>query len=82
MGQLFTWGRNGDGELGIGNTDDSSSPIQVGTGSDSNFRFCDADAFASFEVAGAEKSKGMVKFGKDNAKIAEEYNDCIFKKTK
>lgn len=47
----------------------------------SNFRFCDADAFASFEVAGASKSN-IVKFGKDNAKIAGEYNDCVFKKVK
>ena len=47
----------------------------------SNFRFCDADAFASFEVAGSAP-QNIAKFGKDNAKISGDYNDCIFKKVK
>ena len=30
-GKLYAWGFNGDGRLGLGNTTDYSSPVQVGT---------------------------------------------------
>ena len=29
-GQLFTWGRNGEGQLGLGDTSQRNSPVQVG----------------------------------------------------
>ena len=29
-GTLWTWGKNGDGELGLGDTADRNSPVQVG----------------------------------------------------
>jgi alpha-tubulin suppressor-like RCC1 family protein len=32
-GLLFSWGRNGNGQLGLGNTTNQSSPVQIGTSS-------------------------------------------------
>jgi alpha-tubulin suppressor-like RCC1 family protein len=32
-GKLFTWGYNGSGRLGDGTTTNSSSPVQIGSGS-------------------------------------------------
>lgn len=31
-GTLWTWGENSEGQLGVGNTSDTSSPVQVGSG--------------------------------------------------
>ena len=33
-GTLWAWGRNGDGQLGLGDTTNRSSPVQVGALSD------------------------------------------------
>lgn len=47
-GTLWSWGSNGNGELGIGTTDDSKVPVQIGT--DNDWVFHSSGAFHSFAI--------------------------------
>jgi len=53
-GTLWSWGSNGNGELGIGTTENSNVPVQIGT--DSDWVFHTSGAFHSFAI----KSNGTL----------------------
>ncbi len=51
-GRLFSWGQNGNGQLGQNNTTGLASPTQVG--SDTNWTWCSAGGFWSAAVKGGQ----------------------------
>ena len=62
-GELWTWGRNADGQLGLGNTTDICVPAQVGTLTNWKYIECGWNSMCAVKTDGTMWNWGSINEG-------------------